>query len=622
VTRRTRTNSALGTADADASHAQSNIGTRIFGGRMGAVNNGTASTFQIVCELAQNFDAVRLVIANTQYQISDNTVSMKVSTPTTTADLNNSGGTWTTVTKAALSRMATAIAPASANRISYTVTDWISLASVARSDSGTQPMFAARVFMSGNAALPCYGNGTDDFTNWATRTDGRLWCARSMSGDGVTTPSSFTSTTNQSQSPIVGVQYLSRGKVISVGAVGDSITEGRGTYLNDGFILPAVAELSSMTGTAVEYSNFGWSTQSMSQYGERAIDILESEVRPDILVIPAGSPNDQPVTLTAAGIAAFQGMRGRILATCAQRNVVPVMWTWLPVNTAVNPWGSSDSLRVADNAAVLAQPKLLVADTSTAISGTVSGGQVQIAVADTTDGIHPNDTGNAVLKAVIKPVLAKAVATAGGGRKGLIATPSDVPVRVITTTNANITGSGVWICAAATAANWSLAPKFPSPRKTDSQLIFVKVRDSAAPLTITGSAGDNFLVGGVAQSTYTIQPGESVILIPDGTNWLPMAGAMNPATNFRVVVSAASTLTLDRTGTVFVFTGTTTTWTLPALANNTGLAYRIKNRGSGAITLQRAGSDNIYDTSSVTSISIAAGASREIINDGSFWLAI
>jgi hypothetical protein len=88
------------------------IGTRVFGGRMGTVNNSTASTFQIVCELAQQFDAVRLVLANTQNQISDVTVSMKVSTPTTAADLNNSAGTWTTVTKSALSRMATAIAPA------------------------------------------------------------------------------------------------------------------------------------------------------------------------------------------------------------------------------------------------------------------------------------------------------------------------------------------------------------------------------------------------------------------------------------------------------------------------------------------------------------------------------
>jgi lysophospholipase L1-like esterase len=483
-------------------------------------------------------------------------------------------------------------------------------------------LLAARVFISSNSVLPCYGNGTDDFTNWTTRTDGRLWCARSMSGDGITTPSSFVSTTNQSQSPIVGVQYLSRGKVISVGAVGDSITEGRGTYLNEGFILPAVAELSNTTDIAIEYSNFGWSGQSMSQFGERAIDILESEVRPDILVLPAGSPNDQPVTLTAAGIVAFQGLRARVLATCAQRNVVPVMWTWLPVNTAVNPWGATDSLRVADNATVLAQPKLLVADTSTAISGSTSGGQVQLVGADTTDGIHPNDTGNAALKAVIKPLLVQAIGSAGGGRKGAISTTADVPVRTVVTTSANITSSGVWVYAGAAAANWTIAPIFPTPRKIDSQMYFIKVRESAGPLTITTSSGNNFLVGGIAQSTYTLQPGESVIIVTDGTNWMPMAGAMNPATNFRVVVSATSTLTLDRTGTVFVFTGTTTTWTLPALANNTGLTYRIKNRGSGAITLQRAGSDNIYDTSSVTSISIAAGASREIVNDGTFWLAL
>jgi hypothetical protein len=88
-----------------------------------------------------------------------------------------------------------------------------------------------------------------------------------------------------------------------------------------------------------------------------------------------------------------------------------------------------------------------------------------------------------------------------------------------------------------------------------------------------------------------------------------------------VSTSSAGTLTLDKTATVWVFTGTTTTWTLPAISGNTRLRYVVYNRGSGNLTLQRAGSDNLYAAgASVTSVTIAAGSSNAIINDGSFWL--
>ena len=387
-----------------------NIGTRIFGGRMGTYNNTTASTFQLTMEVAQDFDAIRVMFANTSAIISDATVNVSASVMSSISDPNNAGGTWSTVTKGALSRIATAVAPG-ANRIGYTVSDWTSISSVARSDGGTFPLIVVRAFISSNASLPVYGNGTDDFTNWASRTGGHICISRAMTGDGITTPSNFVSTTNLSQSPIVGIQYLARGKVVTVMACGDSITEGQGTYKGEGFILPACEALSSMTGTAIEYSNTGWSGQTMAQFAERCIDLLESEVRPDVFVFPSGSPNDQVSTVTAAEIQSFQSFRARILAACQRAGVRPVIWTWLPSNTAARPYGSSDSLRVADNTAVLglAARGILVADTSTAFSGVTSGGQVQILAGATSDDIHPNDTGNPLLRDVLKPILRRAV---------------------------------------------------------------------------------------------------------------------------------------------------------------------------------------------------------------------
>src|SRR5690606_22133799 len=90
----------------------------------------------------------------------------------------------------------------------------------------------------------------------------------------------------------------------------------------------------------------------------------------------------------------------------------------------------------------------------------------------------------------------------------------------------------------------------------------------------------------------------------------------------RSIISSAGTLGLSSVYSHYVFSGTTTTWTLPVISGNTAVVFFIKNRGSGSITLNsNAGGNDIYDTSAVNTISIAAGAARRIWNDGTYWLA-
>jgi hypothetical protein len=80
-----------------------------------------------------------------------------------------------------------------------------------------------------------------------------------------------------------------------------------------------------------------------------------------------------------------------------------------------------------------------------------------------------------------------------------------------------------------------------------------------------------------------------------------------------------TTLTLAA-GVAYTFTGSSAaTWTLPAVAGNHGLPVRVKNAGSANVTVQRAGSDNIYDTASVTSVVVRPGASRDFYDDSSVW---
>jgi hypothetical protein len=199
---------------------------------------------------------------------------------------------------------------------------------------------------------------------------------------------------------------------------------------------------------------------------------------------------------------------------------------------------------------------------------------------------------------------------------------NDLPVWVITDTDAQVTKVGRWVYAGTSGpGNWSIAPASPSPRSTDAAWYWISVRGTAAPLTLTRSNADVFTFAGGNQTSLTLQPGQSVLLVPAGSNVWEVHG-WTPSLAQVVNVSSAATLTLARDASVYVNTGAATTWTLPALANNTGLTYRIKNRGTGAITLQRAGTDQLYDTAAVTSITIAAGASVTIINDGSYWLSL
>lgn len=88
------------------------------------------------------------------------------------------------------------------------------------------------------------------------------------------------------------------------------------------------------------------------------------------------------------------------------------------------------------------------------------------------------------------------------------------------------------------------------------------------------------------------------------------------------VVSAAGTLTLAYSQD-YVFSGTTATWTLPAISGalifgNTSIV--IKNRGSGNIILNSAsGSNDIFDTSAVSTLTISPGSSIVLTNDGTYF---
>ncbi len=84
--------------------------------------------------------------------------------------------------------------------------------------------------------------------------------------------------------------------------------------------------------------------------------------------------------------------------------------------------------------------------------------------------------------------------------------------------------------------------------------------------------------------------------------------------------SSAGTLTLGNSE-AYIFNGTTTTWTLPAVSGTTGTIYYIKNAASGSITLNAAAAANeIYSTSAVNTYEITAGSAIILISNGTYFL--
>lgn len=97
---------------------------------------------------------------------------------------------------------------------------------------------------------------------------------------------------------------------------------------------------------------------------------------------------------------------------------------------------------------------------------------------------------------------------------------------------------------------------------------------------------------------------------------------VNAEANVSVNVSSAGTLTLGA-NVAYVFSGTTTTWTLPAVGAATGRTYLIKNRGSGNITLNTSGGGNdIYDSAATNSLTITPGTAIRLVSDGTFFLVM
>lgn len=256
----------------------------------------------------------------------------------------------------------------------------------------------------------------------------------------------------------------------------------------------------------------------------------------------------------------------------------------LTTNPAIVTNGSGISIKSSDSSLFTA---------ITAGSFVKSGGtSSQFLLADGTNTTTVTGTGAVVLATsptLVTPTIG--VATATTVNKVTITAPTTSATLTLVTGSSLITAGAFAITLTSTAATTVTLPTSG---------------------TLYGTAAGSITSTQLA-SSLSDESGTGVVLF--GTNGTLIAP------HFKTSVQTGTTLTLDQTATYWVFSGTTATvWTLPAITGNTDLIYFIKNRGTATITLQRAGSDNLYTTTSVTSIVINQGEGYIVTNDGSFWL--
>jgi len=194
---------------------------------------------------------------------------------------------------------------------------------IPRTDGGSKRLIACRSWVNGGAQLQLRGNsnGSDDFTNWATRTDGRMRRTRKAAGN-YASISQTTVTANQvagcsNESPLLGFIFGARGRVINEMHFGDSIDDGRGTYKGDGFMAPAVAAMNGYNGVIYCSSNMAWAGHQSVNFYFHVSDAFAAGLIPDLACWPIGSPNDFTGTLSGVAITGTGGQFSCNAATMA-----------------------------------------------------------------------------------------------------------------------------------------------------------------------------------------------------------------------------------------------------------------------------------------------------------------
>lgn len=155
----------------------------------------------------------------------------------------------------------------------------------------------------------------------------------------------------------------------------------------------------------------------------------------------------------------------------------------------------------------------------------------------------------------------------------------------------------------------------------DTNTVTLTNKTLTSPTLTAGTASANTGPIKFTAGTSLTTP-EAGVVEYNGTNFFITAAGANRGVmeKTRVSTSSAGTLTLSAEISDYVFTGTTSTWTLPAVSGSANTKWFLKNRGSGTVTVSTtAAANEIYTTSAVNTYALTAGSSAILVSDGSFY---
>lgn len=285
-------------------------------------------------------------------------------------------------------------------------------------DPGTFPVM---VYAFLDPSQPNYSANSYDIS-WMeseSKTSGGYFAQRIQSGDQATNPGTFSSSTVQPRGGIAGIEILSE----TAGGVnhmllGDSIAAGAGqTLLAKTDVYRALQAINLQNPVRpLGYIAAGWGGQNSATYLARALYLLPL-VKPDVLILTCGTPNDGVPSLV--GQRANRMLMFQVIDLARSLGIKVLLRGWAPHSVVADNWPqgtltttptypvptvNGDVYRQDQNARMAALDGQSNLRYTRGIAALGDGNQPErYVVAYTTDTNHPNDAGWAYAATIIQP---------------------------------------------------------------------------------------------------------------------------------------------------------------------------------------------------------------------------
>ena len=226
------------------------------------------------------------------------------------------------------------------NRPSLTFSDWMPVQSIPPVDGRRRPYIMGRVYVPGNLY---------SFTDAGTQENepAGIWqknFVQNVSGSsagtplGITTPSSFTTSTTTPNTTIAGFEFLTSERAMSIAVGGDSITQGQSVSYDSPYAY--ACENLRAAGLDVSLFNLAWPSQNSSQYAQHGFDVLPS-ILPDYYFYSVYTPNES-ISESVSNQLYARAMQ--VAQFCLERHITPV-FSFLAPNNNLN--ATQDDLLVS-----------------------------------------------------------------------------------------------------------------------------------------------------------------------------------------------------------------------------------------------------------------------------------